>query len=73
MRKSCFRSPVYHDPRNWAAEELPRQHPDLRPEELYAALAFFYDHYEIVAQMNRQEDEPTSAHVVACRCSGGER
>ena len=30
----------------WTAEELLRQHPDLRPEEVYAALTFFYDHYD---------------------------
>lgn len=30
----------------WSAEELLRQHPDLRPEEVYAALTYFYDHYE---------------------------
>lgn len=30
----------------WTAEELLRQHPDLRPEEVYSALAFFYDHYD---------------------------
>jgi uncharacterized protein (DUF433 family) len=42
----------------WTAEELLRQHPDLRPEEGYAVLAFFYDHFdELVAQMNTQEDE----------------
>ena len=42
----------------WTAEELLRQHPDLRPEEVYAALAFFYDHFdEFVAQMNAQEDD----------------
>lgn len=36
----------------WSAEELLRQHPDLRPEEVYAALAFFYDNYaELVAAM----------------------
>ena len=34
----------YHH--GWTAEELLRQHPDLRPEEVYAALTFFYDHYE---------------------------
>ena len=34
----------------WTAEELLRQHPDLRPEEVYAALTYFYDHHdEIVA------------------------
>ena len=42
----------------WTAEELLRQHPDLRPEEVYAALAFFYDHFdELVAQMQSQEEE----------------
>ncbi|MGD9856541.1 MAG: DUF433 domain-containing protein [Planctomycetaceae bacterium] len=30
----------------WTAEELLRQHPDLRPEEVYAALTYFYDHAE---------------------------
>ena len=30
----------------WTAEELLRQHPDLRPEEVYAALTYFYDHYD---------------------------
>lgn len=42
----------------WTAEELLRQHPDLRPEEVYAALAFFYDHFdELVAHMQAQEKE----------------
>jgi uncharacterized protein (DUF433 family) len=36
----------------WSAEELMRQHADLRPEEVYAALAYFYDHYQsMMAQM----------------------
>jgi uncharacterized protein (DUF433 family) len=36
----------------WTAEELLRQHPDLRPEEVYSALAYFYDHYEeLVAKL----------------------
>ena len=30
----------------WTAEELLRQHPDLRPEEVYSALAYFYYHYD---------------------------
>ena len=34
----------YHH--GWTAEELLRQHPDLRPQEVYAALAYFYDHYQ---------------------------
>jgi uncharacterized protein (DUF433 family) len=32
----------------WSAEELLRQHPDLRPEQVYAALGYFYDHYDEV-------------------------
>jgi uncharacterized protein (DUF433 family) len=36
----------------WSAEELLRQHPDLRPEEVYASLTYFYDHYEpMVAEL----------------------
>ena len=39
----------------WTADELLRQHPDLRPEEVYAALTYFYDHHDdMVAQMNAE-------------------
>jgi len=41
-----------HYQHGWTAEELLRQHPDLRPEEVYAALTYFYDHREaMVAEM----------------------
>jgi uncharacterized protein (DUF433 family) len=30
----------------WSAEEILRQHPDLRPEQVYAALGYFYDHFD---------------------------
>ena len=30
----------------WSAEEILRQHPDLRPEQVYAAMTYFYDHHE---------------------------
>ena len=30
----------------WSAEEILRQHPDLRPEQVYATLTYFYDHHE---------------------------
>ncbi|SFI47160.1 DUF433 domain-containing protein [Planctomicrobium piriforme] len=30
----------------WTAEELMRQHPDLQPVEVYAALTYFYDNYD---------------------------
>ena len=34
----------------WSADELLRQHPDLKPEEVYAALTWFYDHYDEVVE-----------------------
>ena len=41
----------YHH--GWSAEEILRQHPDLRPEQVYAALTYFYDHHEsLVRQMD---------------------
>jgi uncharacterized protein (DUF433 family) len=37
----------------WSAEELLRQHPDLRPEQVYSALTYFCDHYDqLVAEMH---------------------
>jgi uncharacterized protein (DUF433 family) len=30
----------------WSAEEILRQHSDLRPEQVYAALTYIYDHHE---------------------------
>lgn len=32
----------------WSAEEMLRQHSDLRPAEVYAALAYFYDHHDSI-------------------------
>ena len=32
----------------WSAEEILRQHPDLRPAEIYAALAYFHDHHDSI-------------------------
>jgi uncharacterized protein (DUF433 family) len=41
-----------HYQHGWTAEELMRQHPDLRPEEVYAALTYFYDHREeLIAEL----------------------
>src|SRR4051795_6445653 len=37
----------------WSAEEILRQHPDLRPEQVYAALTYFYDHHaSLVKEMH---------------------
>ncbi len=36
----------------WSADELMHQHPDLKPEQVYAALTYFYDHFdEMVGHM----------------------
>jgi len=41
-----------HYQHGWTAEELLRQHPDLRPEQVYAALAYFYDHHDdLIAEL----------------------
>lgn len=41
----------------WSAEELLRQHPDLKPEEVYAALTYFYDHHAaIVEQLGKSSE-----------------
>ncbi len=36
----------------WSAEEILRQHPDLQPQQVHAALTYFYDHFDrLVADM----------------------
>jgi uncharacterized protein (DUF433 family) len=41
----------------WSAEEILRQHPDLKPEEVYSALAYFYDHHaEMVQRLQENAD-----------------
>ena len=48
----------------WTAEELLRQHPDLRPEEVYSALAYFYDHRdEMLTEMQATADRVESARA----------
>ena len=43
-----------HYQHGWSAEELLRQHSDLRPEEVYSALTYFYDHHaDMVAEMKQ--------------------
>jgi len=49
----------------WSAEEILRQHPDLRPEQVYAALTYFYDHHErLVEEMH---DTATAAEREASK------
>ncbi len=47
----------------WSAEELLRQHTDLRPEEVYAALAYFYDHYESMLAQMKEFNERGAARL----------
>ena len=42
----------------WSAEELLRQHPDLRPAEVYSTLAWFYDRFdEIVTEIKARSEQ----------------
>lgn len=52
----------YHH--GWTAEELLRQHPDLRPEQVYAALVYFYDHYDAIVGTT---ESSLADSEVACR------
>jgi uncharacterized protein (DUF433 family) len=49
----------------WSAEEMLRQHPDLRPEQVYAALTYFYDHYE--ALVNEMHEGAVAAEPEAAK------
>lgn len=41
----------------WSAEEMCRQHPHLTPAEAHAALAYYYDHQDEIAEEIRIECE----------------
>lgn len=45
----------------WSAEEILRQHPDLRPEQVYSALAYFYDHFDQLVDAMRTSAETAEA------------
>jgi uncharacterized protein (DUF433 family) len=45
----------------WSAEELLHQHPDLRPEQVYAALTYFYDHQDPLVEQMRVSAEAVEA------------
>jgi uncharacterized protein (DUF433 family) len=66
-----------HDHYGWSAEEILRQHPDLRPEQVHAALTYFYDHSDRlveamrasaeVVEAERLGQQPTRAQLLARR------
>jgi uncharacterized protein (DUF433 family) len=42
-----------HFHHGWTAEELLRQHTDLRPEHVYSVLTWFYDNYAaVISELN---------------------
>ena len=45
----------------WSAEEILRQHPDLRPEQVHAALTYFYDHREQLVKQMQDSAEAAEA------------
>jgi uncharacterized protein (DUF433 family) len=45
----------------WSAEEILRQHPDLRPEQVHAALTYFYNHYDRLVEEMKVSAEFTEA------------
>jgi uncharacterized protein (DUF433 family) len=60
----------YHH--GWSAEELLRQHPDLRPEEVYAALAYFYDHCDSMLAEMKAFNERGEARLAGQSLTRGE-
>src|SRR5436305_14331017 len=50
-----------HYPYGWSAEEILRQHPDLRPEQVHAALTYFYDHQDRLIEEMRASAEAAEA------------
>src|SRR5437016_11325108 len=65
----------------WSAEEILRQHRDLRPEQVHAALTYFYDHHDRLVEQMRASGEaaeaerlkqPLSRDQLVKRRSGGD-
>jgi len=65
-----------HFHHGWTAEELLRQHPELRPEQIYSVLTWFYDNYAaVIADLNAslenaeqfRKSQPFSRHELLQR------
>ncbi len=50
-----------HHHYGWSAEEILRQHPDLRPAQVHAALTYFYDHRDQMVEQMQAEAETAEA------------
>ncbi|WP_165226822.1 DUF433 domain-containing protein [Aquisphaera insulae] len=53
----------------WSAEEILRQHPDLRPEQVYSVLTYFYDHEEAMLNELTEAPEPIGQDLRKSRIS----
>jgi uncharacterized protein (DUF433 family) len=49
----------------WSAEEILRQHPDLRPEQVYAALTYFYDNRDRLVRQMQEAAAAAGEHAAA--------
>jgi uncharacterized protein (DUF433 family) len=49
----------------WSAEEILRQHPDLRPEQVYAALTYFYDNRDRLVRKMQEAAAVAGEQAVA--------
>jgi uncharacterized protein (DUF433 family) len=48
----------------WTPEEILHQHTDLRPEQVHAALTYFYDHFDrLVEEMRTSAEAAEAARV----------
>ena len=56
----------------WTSEELLRQHPDLRPEQVYSVLTWFYDNYAVVVAELNTSLEQTETLRKSPQCSSDE-
>lgn len=56
----------------WTAEELLRQHLDLKPQEVYAALTYFYDHREEMLRVINHASANSTGQPVSTNLSRAE-
>jgi uncharacterized protein (DUF433 family) len=52
-----------HLAHGWSAEEMCRQHPFLRPAEAHAALAYYFDHQDVIDQEINAEWQQCQAEM----------
>jgi hypothetical protein len=53
----------------WSADEMCRQHPALRPAEIYAAMGYYFDHKDEIENEMRSEWEQAQGDKAAAKPS----